>query len=406
MICLHSRWQKLAMLGVTLLICASVTMAQAKFAILHNFGGTGDGKTPLAQLTEGEAGNLYGTTVGGGAYGDGGVFQLSRSGSAWNETVVYSFQGNNPTGAGLVADGSGNLFGTATAIDTPTIFELSPSDGSWVYTALYQMPEASDPGGLLLGRNGELYGTAMIGEFAYEVHPSASGGKWTGGILFTFNAGSDGKQPLEQGGSLIVDRNGNLYGTTAFGGAYNYGTVFELSPPAAPGDPWTETVLYSFGAYGTDGIVSDGAVVMDAAGNLYGTTVGGGTSTAGTVWELSPPASEGQPWTETILHSFAGGASDGSAPYTGLTIDKSGNLYGVTYYGGNGPCDAYPGCGTVFEVSPAGDGTWTETLLHAFQGSDGELPYGALMLSNHGYLYGTASKGGKNKGGTLFEIQP
>jgi uncharacterized repeat protein (TIGR03803 family) len=419
----HSRRQKLTMLGVTLLIFftsmifASAAMAQAKFELLHAFGATGDGNSPWGQLLEDKAGNLYGTTVGGGAYNYGSVFELSRSGDTWTENVLFSFQGSNNSlqgpQSGLVMDRSGNLFGTTTwggYKNGGTIFELSYSNGSWVETSLYILPEASNPGGLLRGGNGSLYGTALWGQYVYQMHPpTVAGGSWTGGVLFKFNSGSNGYEPLYQGGALITDNKGNLYGTTAFGGAYGDGEVFELSPPATPGSQWTESVLYSFGGYATDGFGSDGAVVMDAAGNLYGTTTAGGANGPGTVWELSPPATQGQPWTETILHNFAGGANDGASPYAGLVMDKAGNLYGVTYTGGPGPCYFnFSGCGTVFELSPAGGGTWTETLLHVFHGAtDGAYPYGGLMLSNAGYLYGTTSKGGGvYDAGTAFEIQP
>jgi uncharacterized repeat protein (TIGR03803 family) len=412
MSCPRSHWLKLAMLS---LIFTSIATAQAKYGVLHSFGATGDGEKPMGQLLQDKAGNLYGTTYGGGADGYGSVFELSRSGSGWNETVLYSFQGS-PTNlqgpeAAVVMDGSGNLYGTTYYggnHNGGTIFELSPSNGSWVETALYVLQADAVGGGLLLGRNGELYGAASVGEFIYEVHPpTVSGGNWTGGILFRFNAGSNGQQPLDDSGALIADKHGNLYGTTVVGGAYRAGEVFELSPPATQGDPWTETVLYSFGAYAGDGLMPGGSVVMDGAGNLYSTTTTGGTSEAGTVWELSPPASEGQPWTETILYNFAGGANDGSDPRPGVVLDKSGNLYGVTYTGGTGNCiSEFSGCGTVFEVSPAGDGTWSETVLHIFTGEDGQLPYGGLILSDAGYLYGTTTGGGAHKEGTLFEVIP
>jgi uncharacterized repeat protein (TIGR03803 family) len=220
----------------------------------------------------------------------------------------------------------------------------------------------------------------------------------TGNILFNFN---HSVEPLSSAGSLVADKHGNLYGTTASGGAYDQGQVFELSPPTTPGSPWTETVLYSFGAYAADGIGSGGAVVTDAAGNLYGTTIAGGAYSEGTVWELSPPTASGEPWTETILHNFAGDP-DGAVAYTGLVFDKSGNLYGVTYGGGTEPCS----CGTVFELSPLGGGVWSETVLHAFEGSDGRLPFGGLLINSYGEIYGTTQAGGNFNNGIAFELRP
>jgi uncharacterized repeat protein (TIGR03803 family) len=415
----HSRQQKLAMLGVTLLIFTSliftsVASAQAKFGVLHTFGAAGDGNSPWAQMLEDKSGNLYGTTIYGGSEGYGSVYELSQSSGKWTETVLYSFQGtaNDRQGpiSALLMDHAGNLYGSTFwggQKQNGTIFELSSSNGVWAESSVFAMPAPSNPAGLLMGTDGWLYGTAVYGEFAYRVHPpTEAGGKWGFEYLFTFNGGTDGEEPLYQGGALIADKSGNLYGTTIVGGAYGDGEVFELSPPAAQGDSWTETVLYSFGSKNGDAGGPPGAVVMDAAGNLYG-TAGGGKYDLGTVWELSPPITQGQPWTETILHDFAGGADDGSAPYAGPVMDKAGNLYGVTYTGGNGNCSFnYPGCGVVFELSPAGDGTWTETLLHIFTGEDGEFPYGGLMIGGNGTLFGTTSAGGRHNAGTAFEIQP
>ncbi|MGO9126696.1 MAG: choice-of-anchor tandem repeat GloVer-containing protein [Terriglobales bacterium] len=161
-------------------------------------------------------------------------------------------------------------------------------------------------------------------------------------------------------GGLIADTAGNLYGTTNLGGSSNYGSVYELSPPTSNAG-WRETDLYSFGD-GDDGGFPYGALVFDAAGNLYGTTAGGGSSAClcGTVFELSPPASPGGSWTLTSLYSFVGG-NDGAQPHAGLVFDRTGNLYGTTSIGG-GFCGSQ-GCGTVFELSPpeVPGGAWTET---------------------------------------------
>lgn len=406
--------------AVAVLTLGTAAMAQAKFRTLHTFTAGTDGRSPMGQLVEDKSGNIYGTTINGGTTDWGTIFEISPSGSSWKESVLYSFIGNDGDQQGpssnLVIDGNGKLFGTTFwggFENAGTVFELSPPSGSgdaWSETTIYRFDGTvgANPGGLILGRGGALYGTTLWGQTAYELRPPVVFGRsWSAKKLFEFNGGS-GDGPLYQGGPMIPDKQGNLYGTTYLGGAYGEGEVFELSPPATGRGAWTESVLYSFGSYEDDGLVPTGAVVMDAAGNLFGTTEAGGANSLGGVFELRPPAAQGEQWTETLLHSFAGG-SDGEAPFAGLVIDKAGNLYGVTELGGTGTCYSpdNTGCGTVFEVSPVGNGTWTASILHNFQGtSDGEFPYGGLMMNGLGHLLGTTSGGGEYGDGTVFEIYP
>jgi uncharacterized repeat protein (TIGR03803 family) len=213
--------------------------------------------------------------------------------------------------------------------------------------------------------------------------------------------GTDGDFP---NGSLVFDSAGNLYGTTVAGGKYGRGTVFELSPVAE--GPWTETILYNFGEAPGDGRGPAEGVVFDQAGNLYGTTYAGGITGGtcpsygcGTVFELSMSGSQ---WSETILHSFAGG-TDGEDPESAVTLDAAGDLYGTTLGGGGQGCvlDSDVGCGTVFEVSQSA-GVWTETILHAFQeqGSGGAKPWG-VILDAEGNLYGVTEYGGRGGWGAL-----
>jgi hypothetical protein len=254
--------------------------------------------------------------------------------------------------------------------------------------------------------------------------------EWKEKVLYSFQGGSDGALPS---GGVVFDKAGNLYGTTLQGGVGTYppaacGTVFELSPPAKKGDPWTETVLYVFkGRNSSDGSSPTGGVVLDASGNLYGTTGYGGAGPCelfgtlvgcGTVFKLSPPAKQGDPWTETVLYSFHGG-KDGYLPGGALTWDQQGNLYGVTSFGGGyGTCNKIYGfCGTVFELSPPKTkrGKWTETMLHSFKGGkDGANPNGGLVFDGKGAIYGTTSSGG-NQGcksdsgtgcGAVFRLKP
>src|ERR1035441_9689320 len=213
-------------------------------------------------------------------------------------------------------------------------------------------------------------------------------------VLYSFYGGTDGNGP-EAG--LIFDAAGNLYGTTGAGGTANTGTAFELTPTAGGG--WTEKVLYSFGAYGTDGVVPYAGLIFDAAGNLYGTTYAGGTYYQyGTVFELTPAAGGG--WTEKVLHNFVANGTDGYYPWAGLAFDRFGNLYGTTSTGGT-----YEG-GIVFELTPAGSGGWTETVLHRFGNAmDGSGPLAGLIFDAAGNLYGTTSGGGTYDG-TVFELTP
>jgi uncharacterized repeat protein (TIGR03803 family) len=208
--------------------------------------------------------------------------------------------------------------------------------------------------------------------------------------LHNFNT-LDGSSPQS---GLTMDAAGNLYGTTAEGGTYGAGEVFELRPNGSGG--WTETVLYSFTG-GADGSTPfSSGVIFDSSGNLYGTTVTGGAKNKGAVFELSPAATG---WSERVLYSFRSG-NDGALPYAGLVFDPAGNLYGATYQGG------HYSVGTVFELSPSGHGQWTEKVIHAFFGNDGEGPLGSLTIDSNGNLYGTTFSGGSHNYGVVYRITP
>lgn len=218
----------------------------------------------------------------------------------------------------------------------------------------------------------------------------------TGVYSFTGQSG-DGAYPYT---GVILGSNGSLYGTTEYGGAGNYGTVFQLTPPPGGTGPWTETVLYSF-TY-TSGAYPYAGVVMDSSGNLYGTTVYGGSGGLGTAFELTPPAAPGGAWTQTVLHHFTGG-SDGANPYGGLTMGGSGVVYGTTELGGAGSV------GTVFKLVPPGTsgGAWTESVLYSFTGgNDGAFPYGSLVIGKSSVLYGTTNFGGASIYGTVYQLTP
>ncbi len=341
------------------------------------------------------------------------VLFLTSAWAADHETVLYSFgfSGDGGGGANLIRDAAGNLYGAGGGglyqcgrDPCGTLYELSPvAGGGWTKTVLHNFGNGTDgsaPDTPIVDAAGNLYGLTESGGLygggiAYELSPSQGGG-WTETVLYNFSSGSD----FGHGSyNLWRDAAGNLYATMLLGGTYDAGMVFELSPS---GDgPWTETVLWSFGN-GSDGQLPESGVIMDAAGNLYGTTVAGGTYCSslggcGIVYELSP--SEGGYWTETVLHNFDN--DDGLRPWASLILDAAGNLYGTTSQGG-----AYSD-GTVFELSP-NDGGWTETVLHSFRddghGDDGWLPVTPVILDTAGNLYGTTMSGGMNRVGTVFEL--
>jgi hypothetical protein len=217
--------------------------------------------------------------------------------------------------------------------------------------------------------------------------PGHSGGAWTETVLYRFSVNG----LSDPHGGVILDAKGNLYGTTYTGGLgpYDIGGVFELSPPSGGEGKWTLTPLFEFD--NSDGGAPNGSLIFDKAGNLYGTTLIGGTSGYGTAFELSPPASGSGAWTETILHNFLTNG-DGNSPLANLIFDGQGNLYGTNWWGGEfGEYNA----GTVFQLSPSAGGGWTETTLHNFgSGDDGSEPTGGLIFGPDGLLYGTASQGG------------
>jgi uncharacterized repeat protein (TIGR03803 family) len=222
-------------------------------------------------------------------------------------------------------------------------------------------------------------------------------------VLYTLTE-AEGINPVA---SLIFDQKGTLYGTAVSGGSNFCGTVFALSPTGNGG--WTETTIHAFACGPGDGKSPEAALVFDQAGNLYGTTAYGGSKDCGVAFELTPISGGG--WTESVLHEFGGsrkGQTDGCHPYSALVLDTAGNLYGTTNTGGGGitvgSCDH--GCGTVFKLSAARGGGWIESILHNFRGrnSDGENPFSGLVMDRAGNLYGTAFFGGTVFGGGIFEL--
>ena len=391
------------------LLVTTIQQAPAQtFSTLYSFAGPpNDGVQPMASPIVDAEGNVYGTTSSGGdgsgcgVAGCGTIFKVNATGL---DTVLHSFgfaDGANPQGA-LVMDTQGNVYGTTTQggrfggscdKDNPcgTVFELSASG---TFTTLHNFghhtltPPADGYylwAGPIMDAQGNLYGTTYTGGGRYnlgtifELTPRESAGAvWSERILHSF----DFTQGWNPTCSLLMDAQGNLYGTTTQGGETNWGTVFKLAPNG------TSTELYAFTG-GKDGGGPYAGLVMDVQGNLYGTTAYGGAHSGGTVFKLTPSGSE------TALYSF-GQSGDGEDPRPKLIIDSEGNLYGTTTYGGTN------GLGTVFKVTPSG----TETVLHNFSGPDGGNPWGGLAFDRQGNLYGTTAGYGANGQGTVFKLTP
>jgi uncharacterized repeat protein (TIGR03803 family) len=360
----------LLLLGAVSLFISSLSAQD--YSILYSFSGGADGAYPQASLIRDAAGNLYGTTYQGGSSGQGTAFKLDTSG---HETVLHSFSGG-PDGsqifAGLIMDQAGNFYGTAYqggASNAGIVFKLDPAGNE---TVLYTFTGGVDGGnpvaGLFRDTQGNLYGTTYQGGAfnAGTVYKLDSANNET--VLYSFTGGNDGAHPV---GSVIMDALGNLYGTTEFGGSGSVGVVFKLDTAN------NETVLHTFS--GSFGPGSAAGLIMDAAGILYGTTVS-------TVFKIDTGGNY------TLLHHFTG--ADGSQVYAGVIRDAAGNLYGTSFAGGAS------NNGTVFKLDPAGN----LTLLHSFnnQGGDGYNPMGGLVLDPAGNLYGTTANGGSSDAGTVF----
>jgi uncharacterized repeat protein (TIGR03803 family) len=416
----HSFLAWLRSFAILALALASATTAWAgpKYKVLHNFSGP-DGGGLFGGLVLDKKGDLYGNAFGGGGQYNGGVvFELSpSSGGDWTESTLYAFctqshycpDGAGPEGA-LTFDRSGNLYGSAGfggSNNLGVVFDLTPGSGGWTYSALY---ESGSDAGWIFDNAGNLYGFTGPGTYhagaVAELSPGSDG--WTYTALYSFDPQK--KDGYISENALIFDSSGNLYGTAKDGGPLGGGTVFEVSPlKSSLAGEWTEHILYAFPAFQGDGQQPYAGVVFDRAGNLYGTTESGGTVNqtcpqgCGTIYKLTPDGQGG--WKETILHRFPK-FEGGFSPLGTLTFDKSGNIYGTTAGGGAGGNTCFGGCGTVFKLTPGQDGKWKYTVLHRFAGPDGAGPEAGLTLDKKGNIYGTTTQGGSGYVGVVFEITP
>ena len=399
----HSTFSALTLALISAVVLISNLPAHGQTeTVLHSFTGIPDGASPQSGLLF-SGGNLYGTTYEGGADvgpGFGTVYELSPNGSGgWNETVIYRF-GSEPDGAdgayphtGLIADSAGNLYGTAEyggAVDCVdgdgcgVAYELSPGPGGWTFTLLYtfvgngsgSFPDTA----LAMDSNGNLYGGTEVGGpkgqgITYELSPSAGG--WTEQVISNLGAGY-----------LTVSPGGVLFGVSSQ-------QVFELAPDGKGG--WNQTFVYALPG-------PSSALVFDVAGNIYGSAYSNATDLHEVVYKLTPGKRH---WTKKTLFTFGNREKDGAGPGV-LVVDAAGNLYGTTQFGGlYGEEHKGGGYGTVFELMPpVAGGKYTEKILWNLNGPDGEQPFAGVTLDGAGNLYGTTNNGGASGVGVVYEVTP
>jgi len=444
----------------TLALSATMFASVWHEKVLYSFQGPPDGAVPAGAMAFDKAGNLYGVTTLGGVgpcapTQCGTVFQLqppATKGGAWTEQVLHIFgghakgDGNTPAG-GVIFDAAGNLYGTTAYGGTGncvvlgsksgcgTVFVMKPpatKGGKWTENVLYSFKSGKDGylpnGDLVFDHAGNLYGATEFGggfgscdapfyQFCGTIFelspPKVKSGKWTEKVLYHFKSGKDGANP---NGGLVLDGVGNIYGTTYVGGSTTLcvftgfvgcGTVFKLGKPGNPSGVWRERVLYAFTGLPSDGLHPVAGLARRSNGNLYGTTLGGGTQEDGVIFQLIPPTKGGTQWNETLIHNFSGG-SDGGSTLTGLVPDFSGNFYGTS---GGGASRG----GLLFRLNTSAANTdvatWNLSVLYNFTGSpDGYSPV-SLVRAGTGVLYGATLYGGTGQAcrggcGAVFQAKP
>jgi uncharacterized repeat protein (TIGR03803 family) len=394
----QQRFSPLILLAACVALSTMLPAQAQTYTVLYSFKGTPDGQSPTGGIVRDRRGNIFGVTYGGGVSFAGTAFKLSASGK---ESVLYSFlagYGAHPDST-VVRDAKGNLYGTTEyggAYNQGAVFKIDPKRNE---TVLYSFKGGAQyfgfvPNAVIRDEQGNLYGTTVLGGkggscFGYGcgiVFKLDPAGKET--VLYNFKGGRDGGYPS---GPIVRDAAGNLFGETAYGGdlrcyaPYGCGTVFKLTPSGK------ETVLHRFTGTGGDGAQPWSGLVRDKEGNLYGSTVDGGTGPnctsdengCGTVFKVDKTGKE------TILHSFAGSAGDGAPIYAPLALDAKGNVYGTTPNGGSQNCIS--GCGAIFMLDPSGK----DTIVHEFTGGvDGADPQTGVIMDSAGNIYGTTGSGG------------
>ncbi len=405
----RNKGAKTAAMAVTIvflltLVITNVAQAQT-YQVIFAFTGGLDGAQPYSGVTI-KSDTLYGTTHSGNEgtnWGD--VYELRRHGSSWIFRGIQLFDGTLESKPVFGPDGT--LYGTSpnniSQMLNGYVYNLTPPVSAfcnaircpWNVHFPYSFTGGTDGtapryGALVFDQAGSMYGTTSSGGSGgngtvYKL--TRSGGNWTEQTLYGFS-GPDGSAPFN---GLVLDAVGNLYGTTVQGGQNGFGVVFELSPS---GGGWTERVLYSF-QNGNDGSYPAAGLTFDPSGNLYGATTNGGSGGAGTAFKLTP---SGGGWNFNVIQSFVGAHNCG--PLGNVSLDSAGNVYGTTLCGGS------LGLGNVFKLTASGGG-YTYTSLYDFTGgTDGRRPISDVAFDSVGNLYGTASAGGRNASGVVWQITP
>jgi uncharacterized repeat protein (TIGR03803 family) len=409
----HTELRALTMaFAVLALIATFVGTGSAGTKVIYSFGGGTDGEYIDSDLVMDGAGNIYGTSVQGGDFGGGTVFELSPSEGGWIHTVLYSFTGGPDGGEpykGVTLDAQGNLYGTAVTGGTGpgceggcgVVYKLTRTGQSWVQSVIYDFnggDDGSGPGsGVTFNKAGTLYGMTPTGGayglgVIYQLKPDLNG-NWKFSVLHAFTGGADGA--TGSAGRLILDKAGNLYGVATAGGANGKGVAFRMTRAAS--GHWFLQPLYAFKGQPDAGFPY-GGLTFDSLGHLYGTTYYDGKNNLGAVYELT--TNHGA-WSERVLYSFEGG-SDGSNSISNLVIDRAGNLYGTTSEGGAG-CS----CGVIFKLAPGTSGQWTESVAYRFQGApDAGFAYNGMVGDGAGNFYGTTVHGGLSDDGTIYKFEP
>jgi uncharacterized repeat protein (TIGR03803 family) len=388
------RSNKLTAATAAVALCAfsaGTALAAGENAI-YSFTGNADGGFPQGGLVANERGDFFGVTTSDGTGYNGVVYELQKPTNgrkSWTQTTLYAFTGGNDGGvpqAGLTIDASGNLFGTTYqfgAGGNGVVFELVRHKTSWAYKVLWSFSGGAD-GGSPSGRlstdaSGNVYGTTTAGGSGvvgtvFELSPPTRGKKWTETVLYNFTGNNDGGEPF---GNVLLASDGNLYGTTAGYGQYNYGTIYRLI--SGGNGKWAFALLHAFKG-GTDGEVPRDGLMQDSTGMLYGTTAGFDNS-YGNVFEISTDGS-----VYNVLYNIAGSQGfTGNGPWQTVSMDSTGAIYGATF------ADGESANGEIFKLTPGGNNQWTSTVLYTFQGgAQSQYPYTTVLIDKKNNLYGTS----------------
>ncbi len=397
--------------AATALLCASgattaIAKKSATESAAYSFQGGNDGGFPQGGLVADAKGKMYGVTTSDGSDHSGVIFEVGRKNGAWVETPIYTFAGGSDGSdpqAGLAIDSAGNLYGTTYQGGSGygAVFELSPGKKkTWDLKVLWTFSGGNDGGSpsgrLTIDSSGNVYGTTTEGGTGvvgtvFELSPG-NGGSWNETVLYNFTGNNDGGEPM---GNVLLGSDGNIYGTTAGYGQYNYGVVYKLTHGNSG---WTQSVIHAFQG-GSDGEVPRDGLILDGSGVLYGTTAGFDNS-YGNVFSLH---TDGSNYNAIYTLSGCQYCYTGNGPWQTVSMDSSGNLYGTAL------ADGTNNNGEVFKLTPGQNNSWTATVLYAFQGgASSNFPYSTVLIGKNDKLFGTSYGSAGQNGffpGNVWEIK-